>query len=53
VSVRARGAARGQEERGVPLDEFVRRLLEERATQALPRDFTPGDDEPSVAQALG
>jgi threonyl-tRNA synthetase len=52
VSVRARGAARGQEERDVPLDEFVRRLLEERATQALPRDFTPGDDEPSVAQAL-
>ncbi|HEX9268622.1 MAG TPA: threonine--tRNA ligase [Candidatus Limnocylindria bacterium] len=39
VSVRRRGAAQGGEERGVPLDEVVRRLVVERDTKALPTDF--------------
>ncbi len=55
VSVRRRGAAgRGGssvEERGVPLDAFVARLVDERDRRALPHDFTAGEDEPSVAQA--
>ncbi len=39
VSVRARGAAQGQEERGVPLDDFVARVTAERDTKVLPRDL--------------
>jgi threonyl-tRNA synthetase len=52
VSVRPRGAAKGQEERGVKLDAFVKRVVEERDTQALPSDFKPGDEGPSVAASL-
>ncbi|MGH2378409.1 MAG: threonine--tRNA ligase [Candidatus Limnocylindria bacterium] len=51
VSVRRRGAAKGQEERGVALEEFVRRVIEERDTQALPADFVAGDAGPSVDEA--
>jgi len=51
VSVRRRGAAKGEEERGVALEEFVRRITEERETQALPADFVPGDTGPSVDEA--
>jgi threonyl-tRNA synthetase len=51
VSVRRRGAAKGEEERGVALEEFVRRLIEERDTQALPTDFIAGDTGPSVDEA--
>jgi threonyl-tRNA synthetase len=50
VSVRARGAAKGQEEHGVPLDELVRRMVEERDSRALPPDFLPA--QPSVAEAI-
>lgn len=42
VSVRRRGAGQGQEERGVALDDFVARVIEERDTKALPHDFDPG-----------
>ncbi|HEX9435520.1 MAG TPA: aminoacyl--tRNA ligase-related protein, partial [Candidatus Limnocylindria bacterium] len=52
ISVRRRGAARGEEERGVALEEFVRRIVEERETQALPADFKPGESGPSVAASL-
>lgn len=51
VSVRRRGAAKGEEERGVALEEFVRRVTLERDTQALPADFSPGDTGPSVDEA--
>ncbi|HUG04941.1 MAG TPA: threonine--tRNA ligase, partial [Candidatus Limnocylindria bacterium] len=51
VSVRRRGAAKGEEERGVALEEFVRRLMEERDTQTLPSDFVAGDTGPSVDEA--
>ncbi len=39
VSVRHRGAAQGDEERGVGLEAFVARLVAERDTKALPKDF--------------
>ncbi|MBM4362670.1 MAG: threonine--tRNA ligase [Deltaproteobacteria bacterium] len=39
VSVRRRGAAQGEEERGVALDAFVERLAQERDAKALPADF--------------
>ncbi len=52
VSVRPRGAAKGGEERGVRLDDFVRRVVAERDAHTLPHDFAPGEAEPSVAQAL-
>jgi threonyl-tRNA synthetase len=51
VSVRRRGAAQGQEERGVAIDELIARLSKERETKALPSDFTIHG--PSVADALG
>src|SRR5881296_1250142 len=41
LSVRRRGAAQGQEERGVRLDDLIARLVEERDTKALPPDFAP------------
>ncbi|MDE3192887.1 MAG: threonine--tRNA ligase [Chloroflexota bacterium] len=50
VSVRPRGAGKGQEERGVLLDAFVERVVRERDTQALPADFAPA--EPSVGDAI-
>jgi threonyl-tRNA synthetase len=52
VSVRRRGAGKGEEERGVKLDELVRRLVKERDEKALPADFKPGDEGPSVAATL-
>ncbi len=42
VSVRKRGAGQGGEERGVALDDFVARAVEERDSKALPHDFDPG-----------
>ena len=51
VSVRRRGAAQGEEERGVKLDEVIARLANERDTKALPPDFGPHG--PSVADSLG
>src|SRR5438876_1455142 len=51
VSVRRRGAAKGEEERGVKLDEVIARLANERDTKALPPDFGPHG--PSVADSLG
>ncbi len=51
VSVRRRGAAQGEEERGVKLDELIARLVKERDTKALPPDFGPHG--PSVADSLG
>jgi threonyl-tRNA synthetase len=50
VSVRPRGAAKGQEERGVALEAFVERVARERDTQALPADFSPA--EPSAGDSL-
>jgi threonyl-tRNA synthetase len=48
VSVRRRGAAQGEEERGVRLDDFIARLVRERDDKALPKDFVgldaPGPD---------
>src|SRR2546426_732070 len=41
VSVRRRGAAQGEEERGVKLDELIARLTNERDTKMLPPDFGP------------
>ena len=52
VSVRPRGAAKGQEERGVKLIDFVKRVVREREDKALPADFKPGDGGPSVAASL-
>jgi len=52
VSVRPRGAAKGQEERGVKLDDFVTRVAAERDSKALPGDFKPGDEGPSVAASV-
>jgi len=52
VSVRRRGAGKGEEERGVTLDELVRRLVAERDEKALPSDFKPGDAGPSVAASV-
>ncbi|MBM4434627.1 MAG: threonine--tRNA ligase [Chloroflexi bacterium] len=52
VSVRLRGAAKGQEERGVPLADFVARAVKERDEKALPHDFKPGEEGPSVAATL-
>jgi threonyl-tRNA synthetase len=52
VSVRPRGAAKGQEERGVKLDDFLERITRERDEQALPQDFKPGEEGPSVAASL-
>jgi threonyl-tRNA synthetase len=52
VSVRPRGAAKGQEERGVKLDEFVKRVVRERDDKSLPADFKPGDAGPSVAASI-
>ena len=43
VSVRKRGAGQGQEERGVGLDDFVARVVQERDVKALPHDFDPGE----------
>src|SRR5438034_218588 len=51
VSVRRRGAAQGEEERGVKLDELIARLVKERDTKALPPDFGPHG--PSVGDSLG
>jgi len=51
VSVRRRGAAQGEEERGVKLDELIARLANERDAKALPPDFGPHG--PSVADSLG
>ena len=51
VSVRRRGAAQGEEERGVKPDELIARLTNERDTKALPPDFGPHG--PSVADSLG
>lgn len=51
VSLRRRSAARGEEERGVGLDELVRRLVEERDAKLLPHDFRPADAQPTVAAA--
>ena len=51
VSVRRRGAAQGEEERGVKLDELIARLTNERDTKMLPPDFGPRG--PSVADSLG
>jgi len=51
VSVRPRGAVKGQEERGVRVEDFVRRVVAERDSKVLPHDFSPGDAEPSVGQA--
>ena len=42
VSVRKRGAGQGQEERGVALDDFIARVVQERDAKALPHDFDPG-----------
>ncbi len=39
VSVRKRGAGQGDEERGVALDGFVTRIVQERDARALPHDF--------------
>ncbi len=50
VSVRPRGAGKGQEERGVALDAFVERVVRERDTRALPADFSPS--EASVGDAM-
>ena len=52
VSVRPRGAAKGQEERGVKLGEFVKRVVRERDDKSLPADFKPGDAGPSVAASI-
>ena len=41
VSVRRRGAAQGEEERGVRLEDLVARLIKERDTKVLPHDFAP------------
>jgi len=43
VSVRKRGAGQGQEERGVALDDFIARVVQERDAKALPHDFDPGE----------
>ena len=51
VSVRRRGAGKGEEERGVALEEFVRRVTEERDAKSLPSDFNPRDTGPSVDEA--
>src|SRR5213593_4680068 len=51
VSVRRRGAAQGEEERGVLLEDLIARLVKERDTKALPPDFGPHG--PSVADSLG
>ncbi len=51
VSVRPRGAGKGEEERGVALDAFLDRVVRERDTQQLPSDFSPA--EPSVGDAVG
>jgi threonyl-tRNA synthetase len=50
VSVRRRGAAQGEEERGVTVDELIARLGKERDTKALPPDFVIHGQ--SVADAL-
>ena len=42
VSVRRRGAGQGQEERGVALDDFIARVVQERDAKAPPHDFDPG-----------
>jgi threonyl-tRNA synthetase len=52
VSVRPRGAAKGQEERGVKLEDFVKRATRERDERSLPSDFKPGDEGPSVAASV-
>jgi len=49
VSVRRRGAAQGEEERGVRVDDLLERLVRERDTKAMPADFRmyePGGGEP-------
>ncbi|MBI2766542.1 MAG: threonine--tRNA ligase [Chloroflexi bacterium] len=51
VSVRPRGAIKGGEERGVPLDAFVKRVTAERDAKSLPHDFDPAAAEPSAGQA--
>ena len=55
VSVRKRGAGQGQEERGVALDAFVARVVEERDAKALPHDFDPGTppEVPPLEAAVG
>ena len=52
VSVRRRGAGKGEEERGVALADLVERLVRERDAKALPSDFKPGDEGPSVAASI-
>ena len=49
LSVRRRGSR--DEERGVTVDAFLERLIQERASKALPPDFT-GHRGPSAADAM-
>ena len=49
VSVRRRGSR--DEERGVPLDAFIERVVAERDTKALPSDFAAHRPEPVAALA--
>jgi threonyl-tRNA synthetase len=52
VSVRRRGAGKGEEERGVTLADLVQRLVRDRDDKSLPADFKPGNEGPSVAASL-
>jgi threonyl-tRNA synthetase len=52
VSVRRRGAGKGEEERGVTLADLVQRLVRERDEKSLAADFKPGDEGPSVAASV-
>jgi hypothetical protein len=49
LSIRRRGSR--EEERGVTADDFLARIVEERANKALPPDFA-GHREPSVGDAM-
>jgi threonyl-tRNA synthetase len=49
LSIRRRGSR--DEERGVTIDAFLDRIIQERATKALPADFA-GDREPSAGDSL-
>ncbi|HUG56402.1 MAG TPA: threonine--tRNA ligase [Candidatus Limnocylindrales bacterium] len=51
VAVRRRGGR--DVEQGVPLADLIARLEEERATRALPHDFSAALAEPSVAATVG
>src|SRR5262249_35920115 len=52
VSVRRRGAAKGEEQRGVTVADLVARLVAERDDKSLPADFKPGEEGPSVAATI-